>query len=52
MIKEQIEVYVLISALPRSMSHGEDTWLIDGGASKHMTSQRDILSSLIEKNFP
>jgi hypothetical protein len=34
------------------MSPGEDTWLIDSGASKHMTGQRDILSSLIENNFP
>jgi hypothetical protein len=31
---------------------GEDTWLIDSGASKHMTGQKDILSSLIEKEFP
>jgi hypothetical protein len=31
---------------------GEDTWLIDSGASKHMTGQRDILSSLTKKNFP
>jgi hypothetical protein len=34
------------------VSPGEDTWLIDSGASKHMTDQRDILSSLTEKNFP
>jgi hypothetical protein len=31
---------------------GEDTWLIDIGASKHMTCQKDILSSIIEKDFP
>jgi hypothetical protein len=29
MIKEQIEDYVLISALSGSVSPGEDTWLID-----------------------
>ena len=34
------------------MSPGEDTWLIDSGASKHMIGQRDILSSLTEKKFP
>jgi hypothetical protein len=34
------------------VSPGEDTWLIDNGASKHMTVQRDILSFLIGKNFP
>jgi hypothetical protein len=52
MIKEQIEDYVLISALSGSVSPGEDTWLIDSGASKHMIGQRDILSCLSEKKFP
>jgi hypothetical protein len=49
MIKEKIEDYVLFSTLSRSMSRGEDTWLIDNGASKHMTGQRDILSNLTKK---
>ena len=52
MIKYQIEDYVLTSALSRSMSPGEDTWLIETGASKHMTCQRDILSCLTKNNFP
>jgi hypothetical protein len=52
MIKENIEDYVLISALLGSVSPGEDTWLIDSGASKHMTGQRDILSILTENKFP
>jgi hypothetical protein len=43
-IRERIEDYVLISALSGSVSPGEDTWLTDSGASKHMTGQRDILS--------
>ena len=34
------------------MSPGEDTWLIDSGASKHMIGQRYILSCLIENNIP
>ena len=51
MIKEQIEDYVLISSLLGSVTPGEDTWLIDSGASKHMTGQRDILSCLTEKKF-
>jgi hypothetical protein len=34
------------------VSLGEDTWLIDSGASKHMTGQRDILSFLTKGNFP
>ena len=33
MTKEEIENYVLFSALSGSMSPGEDTWLIDNGAS-------------------
>jgi hypothetical protein len=52
MIKEHIEDYVLISTLLGSVSPSEDTWLIDSGASKHMTCQRDILSCLVENNFP
>jgi hypothetical protein len=52
MIKEKIEDYFLFSALSGSMSAGEDTWLIDSGASKNMTDHRDIFSSLIENNFP
>jgi hypothetical protein len=38
-------------ALSGSVSPGYDTWLIDSGASKHMTGQRDILSFLSEKKF-
>jgi hypothetical protein len=50
--KEEIEDYVLFSTLSGSVTPREDTWLIYSGASKHMTGQRDILSSLTEKNFP
>jgi hypothetical protein len=49
--KEEIEDYVLFSALSRSVTPGEDTWLIDSGASKHMTCQKDILSSLTKNDF-
>jgi hypothetical protein len=51
MIKDQIEYYVLISALLGSVSPGEDTWITDSGASKHMTGQRDTLSCLSENKF-
>jgi hypothetical protein len=47
MAKEEIEDYVLFSALSRSVIPREDTCLIDSGASKHMIGERDILSSLI-----
>jgi hypothetical protein len=49
--KEEIKDYVLFSALSGSVSPGEDTWLIDSGAYKHMKGQRDILSILTENNF-
>jgi hypothetical protein len=51
MIREQIKDYVLISALSGSVTHGEDTWLIDSGASKHMIGQKNILSCVSEKKF-
>ena len=38
------EEYVLISALTISVSPGNDTWLVDSGASKHMTSFKESLS--------
>jgi hypothetical protein len=50
--KEEIEEYVLFSALSGSVTPGEDTWLIDSGASKHMTGQKNTLSRLIEKDSP
>jgi hypothetical protein len=52
MIKEKIEDYVLFYALLGSVSPREDTWLINSGASKYMKGHKDILSSLIEKEFP
>ena len=34
--EEDVEEYVLFYALSGSVTPGEDTWLIDSGASKHM----------------
>jgi hypothetical protein len=51
MLREQIKDYVLISALSGSVTPGEDTWLIDSGASKNMTGQRDILSCISKRIF-
>ena len=31
------------------VTHGNDTWLVDSGASKHITSYKNYLSTLIEK---
>jgi hypothetical protein len=41
----------LIPTLSGSVTLGEDTWLIDSGASKHMTGQRNILSCVSENKF-
>jgi hypothetical protein len=43
---------VLISPLTGTVTHGSDTWLIDSGASKHMTGYEDSLSKLIHKDSP
>jgi hypothetical protein len=51
MIREHIKDHVLISALSGSVTPREDTWLIDSGASKHMTGQRNILSCISKKKF-
>ena len=41
--------YSLISALIGTVTHGNDTWLVDSGASKHMTGFKEYLSTLIER---
>ena len=46
------EEYVLISALTRIVTHRSDTWLVDSGASKHMTGYKDSLTDLVEKDSP
>ena len=40
--------YSLIPALTGAVTHGNDTWLVDSGASKHMTRFKSYLSTLIE----
>ena len=50
--EEDAEEYVLFSTLSASVKPGEDTWLIDSGASKHMTGQKKTLSKLEEKSSP
>ena len=41
---------MLLSALFGSATPREDTWLIDSGASKHMTGKKTTLSNIEEKN--
>jgi hypothetical protein len=35
--KSKDEEFVFVSALTGSLTQGSDTWLIDSGASKHMS---------------
>ena len=46
------EEYVLISTLTESVSPGNDTWLINNGASKHMTGFKESLSCLEQNESP
>ena len=50
--EDSSEEYVLISALTGSVSPGNDTSLVDSGASKHMTGYKDSLSCLVQKESP
>ena len=50
--EEDAEEYALFSALSGSVTPGEDTWLIDSGALKHMPGQKKFLSKLEEMNSP
>ena len=40
------EEYVLISSLTGNITHGSDDWLIDSGASKHMTRFKESFVKL------
>ena len=40
------EEYVLISALMGTITHGSKDWLIDSGASKHMTGFKESFVKL------
>ena len=42
----------MISALTGTVTSRNDTWLVDSGASKHMTGFKDYLSTLIERESP
>ena len=46
------EEYVLISALTCTISHGSNDWLVDSGASKHMTENKESFVNMSEHEFP
>jgi len=43
------EEFVFVSTLTGTITQGSDVWLIDNGASKHMTGCKNSLSEVIEK---
>ena len=49
--EDSSEEYVLISYLTGSTTHWSDSWLIDSGASKHMTRNKDSVSCLTQKDY-
>ena len=44
--------HVLISSLMGTITHGSKYWLIDSGASKHMTGFKESFEKLFEHNSP
>ena len=44
---DSTEQYFLISTLTRPFSHVSDTWLVDSGASTHMTCYKNSFQSLV-----
>ena len=50
--EDSCEEYVLISALTSLVSPGNDTWLVESGASMHMTSYKDSIYFLEQKDSP
>jgi hypothetical protein len=49
--KENRKGFYLVSALSSSVFTGPKTWLVDSGASNHMTGYKDILSYFEIKPF-
>jgi hypothetical protein len=43
--QEQHKEYYLISALSGTITKSEEIWLIDNGASKHMTNFKQMLTA-------
>lgn len=49
--QETRKEYYLVLALSGSITTSAETWLVDSGASKHMTGYRSALADLKEKKF-
>ena len=51
-ILQSDEEYVLISALTSTVTHGNNDWLVDSGASKHMTGYKESFINLSKHESP
>ena len=49
--EESRREYYLISTLSRSITNGANSWLVDSGASRHMTGFREVLTSYRRKKI-
>jgi hypothetical protein len=49
--RENRKEYYLVSVLSNSIFTGPKTWLVDSGASKHMTGYKEMLSDFETKSF-
>jgi hypothetical protein len=49
--RENIKEYYLVSALSSTIITGPKTWLVNSGASKHMTGYKEILLDFKKKSF-
>jgi hypothetical protein len=43
--------YYLISTLFGSLTNGVESWLVDSGASRHMTGNKGVLANFKENKF-
>jgi len=50
--EELDDEYTLLFALTGIVIHGSDTWLIESGASRHMTRNKEVILNLIQKDSP
>ena len=50
--KPKDEEFIFISTLTETITQGNDTWLIDSGASRHMTGNKEAIMNLIQKDSP
>jgi hypothetical protein len=49
--QEKKKDYLLVSALSRNIVNNKDSWLVDSGASRHITRYKEILSDFRKNNF-